>query len=54
MSSQAMTVIGCVSAGLAFMLASIPPETPVYVKLAIGCLNAILSFYLGKTNTGTK
>ena len=49
-----MTIIGCVGAGLAFIMASLPPETPIYIKLTIGGINAMLSFYLGKTNTGTK
>lgn len=53
MTSGMMTFVGAVAAALAFLLAGLPAETPVYVKLGIGTLNAALSFYLGQTHPGT-
>lgn len=53
-SSQQMTAIGSVAAGLAFLQFGLPDDTPQYVELLIGTANAGLSFYLGKTNKGTR
>ena len=54
MSSAVMTGLGVLAAGLAFIQAGLPTETAVYIKLAIGAVTAMLSFYLGKTHTGTQ
>ncbi len=52
-SGQVMTIIGAFCAMLAFLQVGLPGDTPVYVKLSIGALNAFLSYYLGQTNKGT-
>ena len=54
MTSNQMTAIGIVTAMIAFVVAGLPTETPVYVKLALGCVNAGLSFYTSLTHPGTK
>ena len=53
MSSNMMTILGAVGAMLACLMAGLPAETPLYLKLLIGALNAGLVFYLGQTNKGT-
>lgn len=53
MSSNMMTLLGAIGAMLAFLLAGLPAETPIYAKLLIGVLNAGVTFYLGQTNKGT-
>ena len=53
MTSQMMTLLGAVGAMLAFLLAGLPSETPLYLKLVLGVANAGLTYYLGQTNTGT-
>jgi len=53
MTAQVMTVLGAFGAMLSFLLAGLPNDTPVYIKLVIGTFNAGLVFYLGQTNKGT-
>ena len=53
MTGQMMTLLGAFAAMLAFLQAGLPPETPVYIKLLIGAVNAGLSYYLGQSNRGT-
>lgn len=49
-----MTTVGAVAATIAFIVAGLPAETPIYVKLCLGAVNAGLSFYAGLTHAGTK
>ena len=53
MTSQMMTLLGACAAMMAFLQAGLPAETPLYVKIGIGALNAFVSTYLGLTNRGT-
>lgn len=53
MTAQMMTALGAFGAMLAFLLAGLPNDTPVYIKLILGAANAGLVFYLGQTNKGT-
>ena len=53
MTSIMMTALGVGGAVVAFVAAGLPTDTPDWVKLIFGALNAGVSFYLGKTNTGT-
>lgn len=52
MSGQLMTLLGAIAAMLAVIQLGLPAETPTYVKLIIGAVNAGLSYYLGQTNKG--
>lgn len=54
MTSQTMTILGTVSAMMAFALVSLPMDTPQYVKVILGIVNSGLIFYLGKSNPGTE
>ncbi len=54
MTSNQMTLIGVIAAMTAFVVAGLPQDTPVYVKLMLGSVNAGLPFYTGLTNKGTK
>lgn len=54
MTSGMMTALGAVGAGMAFVVAGLPAETPVYIKLLLGAVNAGLVAYIGKTHPGTR
>ena len=54
MTSFMMTMLGIIAGTVAMANASLPVDTPVYLKVVIGALNAAMSIYLGKTHTGTK
>lgn len=52
-SSNMMTALGVFGIMFSYMLTILPEDTPFWVKLTIGTVNAGLSFLLGKTNQGT-
>lgn len=54
MTSNQMTIVGIVAAMTAFIVAGLPVDTPIYIKLTLGSVNAALSFYTGLTHMGTK
>lgn len=53
MSSSTMTMLGAITAMLSFVSMSLPKDTNQMIQIAIGALTAGLSFYLGKTHSGT-
>jgi len=52
-SDSAMTILGAVNAMLSIVMANVSAVAPLWARLALGALNAAVSFFIGKTHPGT-